>query len=224
MSTPATAKEILRNNYKSDAHQSDGAPAVTTVSRTTRLDLLVSLSHSLDCFPSHHVDEMAPRRDEGSTDSQVSENTPLLAEVPPLPIDESGAPDLEGIVGDGGKADDDDGVDDEEVPLPRLQIFLLCFARLVEPIAFFGIFPFIAQMIWETGGMEESDVGFYSGLIVCWSLVWCFCLAVLRMLLSSCFYHPAFIFLLSSSGVYAILIGMGMEREVLTWDRNRCSV
>lgn len=56
--------------------------------------------------------------------------------------------------------------DDEDKPLPRTQIFLLCYARLVEPIAFFSIFPFINQMIWETGGLEEADVGFYSGLIV----------------------------------------------------------
>lgn len=51
-------------------------------------------------------------------------------------------------------------------PLPKGQIFLLCYARLVEPVAFFSIFPFISQMIWETGHLKEVDVGFYSGLIV----------------------------------------------------------
>jgi hypothetical protein len=55
---------------------------------------------------------------------------------------------------------------DDDKPLPKVQIFLLCYARLVEPIAFFSIFPFINQMIWETGHLEEADVGFYSGLIV----------------------------------------------------------
>ncbi len=111
------------------------------------------------------------RTPEGSNSSRVSENTPLLAEVPPLPIDEStivgGVEEEEdGGYGNGSKARDD-GEDDDDRPLPKLQMFLLCFARMVEPIAFFGIFPFIAQMIWEMGGMEESDVGFYSGLIVC---------------------------------------------------------
>ena len=57
--------------------------------------------------------------------------------------------------------------EDEEKPLPRLQIFLLCYARLIEPIAFFAIFPFINKMIYETGSVDETDVGFYSGLIVC---------------------------------------------------------
>lgn len=54
----------------------------------------------------------------------------------------------------------------DDKPLPKVQIFLLCYARLVEPIAFFSIFPFINQMIWETGHLKEADVGFYSGLIV----------------------------------------------------------
>lgn len=39
----------------------------------------------------------------------------------------------------------------EDKPLPKLQIFLLCYARLVEPIAFFSIFPYINQMVQENG-------------------------------------------------------------------------
>jgi hypothetical protein len=57
--------------------------------------------------------------------------------------------------------------EDEDKPLPRLQIFLLCYARIVEPIAFFAIFPFINKMVYETGGIDMEDVGMYSGWIVC---------------------------------------------------------
>jgi len=57
------------------------------------------------------------------------------------------------------------GEEEDDKPLPKGQIFLLCYARLVEPIAFFSIFPFINQMIWETGNLNKADVGFYSGLI-----------------------------------------------------------
>lgn len=53
----------------------------------------------------------------------------------------------------------------EEKPLPKTQIFLLCYARLVEPIAFFAIFPYINQMVQENGHLADADVGFYSGLI-----------------------------------------------------------
>jgi hypothetical protein len=62
--------------------------------------------------------------------------------------------------------------DDGEKPLPRNQILLLCYARLVEPVAFFSIFPFINKMIWDTGNVEEADVGFYSGLIVSLQIPW----------------------------------------------------
>jgi MFS family permease len=57
------------------------------------------------------------------------------------------------------------GVSHSEKPLPKRQIFLLSFARMIEPIAFFSIFPFIAQMVQKNGRLPESDVGFYSGLI-----------------------------------------------------------
>jgi hypothetical protein len=64
--------------------------------------------------------------------------------------------------------------EDEDKPIPWNQIFLLCYARVVEPIAFFAIFPFINKMIYETGNVDVADVGFYSGLIVC-SLCFCLC-------------------------------------------------
>ncbi|KAI0097317.1 major facilitator superfamily transporter [Nemania sp. FL0031] len=50
-------------------------------------------------------------------------------------------------------------------PLPTKQILLLCYARLIEPIAFFSIFPYINQMVRENGNLAEEDMGFYSGLI-----------------------------------------------------------
>lgn len=61
--------------------------------------------------------------------------------------------------------DDAHGNDDiNEQPLPVFQIVLLCYARMVEPLSFFCIFPFISQMIERTG-VSEADIGFYSGLI-----------------------------------------------------------
>ncbi|KAF8199262.1 MFS transporter [Mycena galopus ATCC 62051] len=43
-----------------------------------------------------------------------------------------------------------------EKPLPMGQVLLLCYARLVDPIAFFPIFPFINKMIHEQAGVPES--------------------------------------------------------------------
>ncbi|MCJ1382069.1 hypothetical protein MMC17_005181 [Xylographa soralifera] len=90
--------------------------------------------------------------------TDVDETTALLTVSK---ADPSTLPDGAALLPDGANREDDD----DGKPLPTGQIFLLCYARLVEPIAFFSIFPFINKMIWETGGLNEADVGFYSGLI-----------------------------------------------------------
>lgn len=91
----------------------------------------------------------------------VSENTSLLGPLsqgPVLPISDGRSLGHESTQIERHQAD--------ETPLPKLQIFVLCYARVVEPIAFFGIFPFIGEMIFKTGHVEKADVGFYAGLIV----------------------------------------------------------
>lgn len=55
---------------------------------------------------------------------------------------------------------------EDDTPLPKSQIFLLCYASLIEPVAYFAIFPFINQMIKDTGDIDEENVGFWSGTIV----------------------------------------------------------
>jgi MFS family permease len=49
--------------------------------------------------------------------------------------------------------------------MPVVQILLLCYARWVEPVAFFSIFPYINQMVQENGNLDNADAGFYSGLV-----------------------------------------------------------
>lgn len=93
---------------------------------------------------------------EDTTDPRVDETTALLALSANVPA-------AQGNVEEGDSAN---GHADDDKPLPKDQIFFLCFARLVEPLAFFCIFPFLNQMIWETGQVAKTDVGFYSGLIV----------------------------------------------------------
>ncbi|KAJ5907721.1 hypothetical protein N7495_000403 [Penicillium taxi] len=56
-------------------------------------------------------------------------------------------------------------VEEDEKPLPTSQILLLCYVRIVEPLAFFSIFPYVSQMVQENGGIKDADIGFYSGLI-----------------------------------------------------------
>ena len=97
----------------------------------------------------------------------LDENTPLLAAAP-LPINEESLVSEEsngnGVLKSNGNGGED--VQQEDKPLPKLQVFLLCYARMIEPVAFFGIFPFLPKMIEETGNLDEEDIGFYSGMIV----------------------------------------------------------
>lgn len=65
-----------------------------------------------------------------------------------------------------------DGYDTDRTKSPRpsptltkIQVLLLCYARLMEPLAFFSIFPYVAEMVQRNGDLADSDVGFYSGLV-----------------------------------------------------------
>ena len=55
--------------------------------------------------------------------------------------------------------------EEDEKPMPYLQVLLLCYASLAEPVAYFAIFPFINEMIARNGNLPATEVGPWSGLI-----------------------------------------------------------
>jgi MFS family permease len=94
-------------------------------------------------------------------DEAADESTPLLAEATGVL-----APTADADVSEATTINEQsNGANDPEKPLPMIQILLLCYARFVEPIAFFCIFPYINKMVQENGDLADTDVGFYSGLI-----------------------------------------------------------
>ena len=113
----------------------------------------------------------ADRTNVDKTAEVASETTPLLY-----------APDTEGTTdeisgtaeasgGNGhatpkptGQGQDEDASPSEK-KMPYVQVLLLCLASFGEPVAFFGIFPFLNEMVAINGNLNEKDVGFYSGLI-----------------------------------------------------------
>jgi hypothetical protein len=109
---------------------------------------------------------MAPPSPQAAAD----EITPLLAGSSNSPINpanessvlenEEERPLLNGQLN--GNAPD---ANDDDKPLPMGQIFILSLARVIDPIAFFSIFPFVPSMV-ESMDVAEVDVGFYTGLIV----------------------------------------------------------
>jgi len=58
-----------------------------------------------------------------------------------------------------------DQATNEEKPFPRYQILILCYASIVEPVAFFIIFPYINEMVERVGHQQPENVGFWTGLI-----------------------------------------------------------
>ncbi|KAL1864410.1 hypothetical protein Daus18300_007642 [Diaporthe australafricana] len=108
--------------------------------------------------PTSHAAEAGP-----------TEHTPLLGQSDIAPTADPTVSEATTLRGSGsgtfpenaaGEPDEDDGR-----PFPKWQIFWICFARLVEPMAFFSIIPYVNQMAQENGHLENADVGFYSGLI-----------------------------------------------------------
>jgi MFS family permease len=63
--------------------------------------------------------------------------------------------------------DDEDAAaeDAPPTPLPRLQIALLTYTRVCEPLAFAILFPFVNSMVLNTGEVSAAQVGYYVGLI-----------------------------------------------------------
>ncbi|KAK9900842.1 MFS general substrate transporter [Cystobasidium minutum MCA 4210] len=49
-------------------------------------------------------------------------------------------------------------------PLPMMSVAVLCFSRIMEPMALTVIFPFVAQML-ESLGVGPSKVGYKAGMI-----------------------------------------------------------
>lgn len=89
----------------------------------------------------------------------ADENTPLLVSDPEI----SEATTLNNEQLDGNA--DENANDEDDKPLPVAQIAVLCYARWVEPVAYFSIFPYINKMTKENGNLADTDIGFYSGLI-----------------------------------------------------------
>ena len=51
-------------------------------------------------------------------------------------------------------------------PLPKVQLAIVCLIRVVEPICFQVIFPFINQMLLEVGAAQsEEEVGYAAGVV-----------------------------------------------------------
>ncbi|KAH8775564.1 major facilitator superfamily transporter [Diaporthe sp. PMI_573] len=104
-----------------------------------------------------------------AAESVATEQTPLLATGDIAPTADPTLSKATTLQGSGAGTFPDNAVggdeEDDGRPFPTGQIFWICFARLVEPMAFFSIVPYVNQMAQKNGNLDLADVGFYSGLI-----------------------------------------------------------
>ena len=115
---------------------------------------------------------MSSRR--GRRASLADEQTPLLASTAQDPTNQINEADvIHDAEGSNGHVQESNGepgsTDDEDKPLPMGQVFVLSISRLVDPISFFCIFPFVPGMV-ATMDVREEDIGFYTGLIVSYTI------------------------------------------------------
>ncbi len=56
----------------------------------------------------------------------------------------------------------------KETPLPKLQLFFLLYLQLAEPVTSTAIYPFVNQLMRQTGVTrgDERKTGYFAGLIV----------------------------------------------------------
>lgn len=92
----------------------------------------------------------SPSRHDRST--TLDESSPLLAHPTPNHLESQASPPPAKLL-------------PSPTPLPMAQLVCLCLIRLVDPIAFTQIFPYINEMMAHLHLTNDpSRVGFYSGL------------------------------------------------------------
>ncbi|KAI6503805.1 hypothetical protein MCOR14_009835 [Pyricularia oryzae] len=123
---------------------------------------------------------MAPHSPRSSSQG-ASETTPLLAvgdiSTAADPASSCAIAKIAEETGETSESDPDHGpansarndveghIQDQDEAVPEAQVFWLCVARLLEPVAFFSIFPYINEFVRRSGDVPAAQVGFYSGLI-----------------------------------------------------------
>lgn len=54
-----------------------------------------------------------------------------------------------------------------KTPIPKLQLGILCAIRLMDPVTFTQIFPYVNELLARLNLVKDpSRIGFYSGLVV----------------------------------------------------------
>ncbi|KAJ7284430.1 major facilitator superfamily multidrug-resistance, DHA1 sub-family [Mycena rebaudengoi] len=108
-------------------------------------------------------------------------------------------------------------------PLPKLQLFILLFIQLAEPVTALVIYPFIIQFVRDTGvtGGDESQTGYFAGLIE--SIFFLTeCLTVVYFGRASDRYGRRPVLLLGPLGLALSMVGFGLSKRFWSLVVFRC--
>lgn len=104
---------------------------------------------------------------------------------------------------------DDSGLEDDAKPFPYNQTLVLCYASIVEPVAFFIIFPYINEMVERIGHQLPENVGFWTGTIESlFSLVQMLLIIFYGRIADRLGRKPVLVFSLAGIAVASALFGM----------------
>jgi hypothetical protein len=72
----------------------------------------------------------------------------------------------------------DSSIDWAPTPLPKLQLFIIIFIQISEPVTSTVIYPFVNELIRSLGvtNGDEKRTGYYVGIVVSRSFSFCSCL------------------------------------------------
>ncbi|KAI9066074.1 MFS general substrate transporter [Trametes sanguinea] len=124
-----------------------------------------------------------------------------------------------------GTTPSEEHVDDvRETPLPKLQLFILLYLQLAEPITSTVIYPFVNQLVRETGITQgdERKTGYFAGLIEsCFYAVEAIC--VLQWGRASDRIGRKPVLLGGLLGLTLSMIGFGVSRQYWAVVLSRCA-
>ncbi|EIW57757.1 MFS general substrate transporter [Trametes versicolor FP-101664 SS1] len=112
----------------------------------------------------------------------------------------------------------------EETPLPKLQLFILLYLQLAEPITSTVIYPFVNQLVRETGitGGDERKTGYFAGLIEsCFYAVEAICVLQWGRLSDRIGRKP--VLLGGALGLTVSMLGFGVSRQYWAIVLSRCA-
>ncbi|KAJ7470767.1 major facilitator superfamily domain-containing protein [Mycena latifolia] len=111
----------------------------------------------------------------------------------------------------------------KRTPLPKFQVFILLFIQFAEPITALVIYPFIMQLVRDTGitGGEETKTGYFAGIIESVFFL-AECLTVVHFGRASDRYGRRPVLLFAPLGLALSMLGFGLSKRFWSLVVFRC--